>query len=108
MIYLVSRNKTLFGSTRYKQVEFREAMDFLWSLKIAQFDTETTGLDAHTKDLLTIQLGNRINQVVFDWTTLTKEERLELKRYFESDVLFIGWNLMFDISFLYVQDIWPK
>lgn len=108
MIYLVSRNKTLFGSTRYKQVEFREAMDFLWSLKMVQFDTETKGLDAHTKDLLTVQLGNKINQVVFDWTTLTKEEKLELKRYFESDVIFIGWNLMFDIGFMYVQDIWPK
>ena len=65
-------------------------------------------MDAHSKALLTVQLGNKQNQVVFDWTTLTKEEKLKLKDYFESERLFIGWNLMFDLGFMYKQDIWPK
>ena len=108
MIYLVSRNKTLFGSTRYKEVSFEEALSVLLPLKFVQFDTETKGLDAHTKDLLTVQLGCRENQVVFDWTTMNQEEKLKLKEYFESDRIFIGWNLMFDLGFLYVQDIWPN
>lgn len=108
MIYLVSRNKSLFSPEKYKQVEFSEAMKVLIPLKVVQFDTETMGLDCHTKALLTIQLGNKHNQVVFDWTTLTSEEKKILKEYLESDRLFLGWNLMFDLCFMYVQGIWMK
>lgn len=109
MIYLVSRNKSLFSPTKYKQIEFSEAMKLLLPLRLIQFDTETMGLDPHTKELLTIQLGCKKFQIVFDWTTLTKSERLQLKKYFESDDrTFLGWNLMFDLGFLYVNDIWPK
>lgn len=108
MIYLVSRNKTLFSPERYKQVDFDYAMSILEPLRTVQFDTETMGLDAHTKALLTVQLGNKQNQVVFDWTTLTDKERKCLKEYFESERIFLGWNLMFDLGFLYVNGIWPK
>lgn len=108
MIYLVSRNRSLFSPEKYKQVEFSEAMAILTPLKIVQFDTETMGLDCHTKALLTIQLGNKHNQVVFDWTALTADEKRVLKEYLESDRLFLGWNLMFDLCFMYVQGIWIK
>lgn len=43
MIYLVSRNKTLFGSSKYKEVPFGEAMKVLLPLYFVQFDTETKG-----------------------------------------------------------------
>lgn len=108
MIYLVSQNRGLFSSEKYKQIEFSEALEILLPLKIVQFDTETMGLDPHTKELLTVQLGNKENQVVFDWTTLGVLEKRILKDYFESDRVFLGWNLMFDLGFLYVNDIWPK
>lgn len=108
MIYLVSKNKTLFGSQQYNEVSFEEAMSVLLPLHFVQFDTETEGLDAHTKKLLTIQLGCKKDQVVFDWATLSIEERESLKTYFESDRVFIGWNLMFDLGFLYVQNIFPN
>ena len=108
MIYLVSRNKTLFCPKKYQHIPFKEAMDFLLPLKRVQFDTETMGLDAHTKDLLTVQLGNKDNQVVFDWTTLSECEKRSLKDYLESGVLVIGVNLMFDLCFMYVQGIYPK
>lgn len=108
MIYLVSKNRNLFSSERYKEINFNEALQILSPLKLVQFDTETTGLDPHTKELLTVQLGCRENQIVFDWTTMSKEEKLKLKKYFESDRTFLGWNLMFDLGFLYVQDIWPN
>ena len=65
-------------------------------------------VDCHTKALLTIQLGNKDNQVVIDWTTLTPREKQIVKNYLESDRLFLGWNLMFDLTFLYVQGIYPK
>ena len=108
MIYLVSKNKSLFESNLYKESSFLEALSILLPLKQVQFDTETQGLDAHSKALLTIQLGNKENQIVFDWTTLSDSEKLQLKEYFQSERLFIGWNLMFDIGFLYKQNIWPK
>lgn len=108
MIYLVSQNRGLFSPEKYKQIEFSEALEILLPLKIVQFDTETMGLDPHTKELLTVQLGDKENQVVFDWTTLGVLEKKILKDYFESNRVFLGWNLMFDLGFLYVNDIWPK
>ena len=108
MIYLVSHNKSLFKTDKYTEATMEQAMSVLLPLKLCQLDSETQGLDCHTKDLLTIQLGNRDNQVVIDWTSITKEEKQIVKDYLESDRLFLGWNLMFDLTFLYVQGIYPK
>lgn len=108
MIYLVSHNKSLFQTDKYIEATMEQAMSVLLPLKLCQLDSETKGLDCHTKALLTIQLGNRDNQVVIDWTTLTPKEKQIVKNYLESDRLFLGWNLMFDLTFLYVQGIYPK
>ena len=93
MIYLVSHNKSLFQTDKYVEATMEQAMSVLLPLKLCQLDSETQGLDCHTKDLLTIQLGNRDNQVVIDWTSITKEEKQIVKDYLESDRLFLGWNL---------------
>ena len=108
MIYLVSRNNQLFSPERYAQVSFEESMKILEPLVLVQLDTETEGLDCHTKRLLTVQLGNKENQIVFDWTTLSSSEKEALKEYLESERTFLGWNLSFDLTFLYVQNIYPK
>ena len=108
MIYLVSHNKSLFQTDKYVEATMEQAMSVLLPLKLCQLDSETKGLDCHTKALLTIQLGNRDNQVVIDWTPLTPKEKRIVKNYLESDRLFLGWNLMFDLTFLYVQGIYPK
>lgn len=108
MIYLVSKNKNLFNPEKYTETSFMRAMDLLRPLKVVQLDSETQGLDCHTKPILTLQLGCTENQVVFDWTTLSQSEIMELKDYLESDRLFIGHNLMFDLTFLYKANIWPK
>lgn len=108
MIYLVSHNKSLFQTDKYVEATMKQAMSVLLPLKLCQLDTETKGLDCHTKALLTIQLGNKDNQVVIDWTTLTPRKKQIVKNYLESDRLFLGWNLMFDLTFLYVQGIYPK
>lgn len=110
MIYLVSKNKSLFSPEKYSQINFDEALKILNSITgLIQLDTETSGLDCHTKSLLTIQLGNKENQVVFDWTTLANNEKKSLKEYLESpNIKLLGWNLSFDLTFLYVQDIYPK
>ena len=109
MIYLVSRNKALFSPENYSQVDFDTALSILKPLTLVQLDTETEGLNCHSKGILTIQLGNRDNQVVFDWTTLSSNEKEQLKEYLENpDIILLGWNLAFDLCFLYKQNIWPK
>ncbi len=52
-----------------------------------------------------LQLGNRDFQVVIDCTTV--DVRL-YKEYLESDRLFIGWNLKFDVKFLFYHGIIPR
>ena len=108
MIFLISKNQVLFKSTQYQECSFDNAIEQLSKLNRVELDTETSGLDCHTKEILTIQLGNYDNQYVFDWSTLTKEERNKLKEFLESDREFLGVNLMFDLTFLYKNNIWPK
>lgn len=106
MIYLVSKQQSLFNSDKYQTISLEEAFNILNPLKEVQFDSETEGLDCFTKKLLTIQLGNKENQVVFDCISYNPTEIL--KEYFESTRLFIGWNLSFDLKWLYKHDIWPQ
>ena len=108
MVYLVSKNKVLFNTDLYKTIPFDQALSILLPLKEVQLDTETSGLDCHTKEILTLQLGCTEDQIVFDWTTLTANEKEQLKEYMESDRLLIGYNLMFDLTFLYKEGIYPK
>lgn len=109
MIYLISKNKTLFKSDDYEEIEFCNAISNLNQLKLIQLDSETLGLDCHTKKLLTLQLGNKDNQYVFDWTTITEEEKQQIKNLLENpNKIYLGWNIGFDLTFLYVQKIYPK
>ena len=43
MIYLVSKQKNLFETDLYKEINFKDAKEYLWELKRQQFDTETMG-----------------------------------------------------------------
>lgn len=49
MIYLVSHNKNLFKTDKYVEATIEQAMSVLLPLKLCQLDTETKGLDCHTK-----------------------------------------------------------
>ena len=104
MIYLVS-NQILPDSTKYTKISLAEALEKLKPLQIVGLDTETEGFDPYTKKLKTIQLGCFDFQIVFDCTTM---EPVLLKEYLESERLFIGWNLKFDLQFLFHQKIYPN
>jgi len=43
MIYLVSQNKSLFKTDKYKEATMDEAMSILEPLFLCQLDTETKG-----------------------------------------------------------------
>ena len=102
MIYLVTRNRELFNSGVYKIIGVDESLSLLEPLKIVGLDTETNSLDCHTGKLLSLQLGCYDFQVVIDCSTV---DVALYKDYLESDRLFVGWNLKFDIKWLFTKGI---
>lgn len=104
-IYLVTTQEQLFENDLYKIIGVEESLRLLEPLTVVGFDTETEGFSPFLKKLLMLQLGNRDFQVVIDCTTVDVRR---YKEYLESDRLFIGWNLKFDVKFLFYHGIIPK
>lgn len=105
MVYLVTEQKTLFDSENYKIIGVEESLKLLDPLTIVGLDTETQGFSPFLKKLLLLQLGNRDFQIVIDCTTI---DVTLYKEYLESERLFLGWNLKFDVKFLFYHGIVPK
>ena len=106
MIYFVSRASEIFEENEvYKCISVEESLKILDTINIVGLDTETEGFDPYTKKLLSLQLGNRDFQVVIDTSTV---DVTLYKEYLESDRTFLGWNLKFDLRFLYKYGIYPK
>ena len=105
MIYLVTKQTELFTNDVYTIIGVEESLKLLSPLNIVGLDTETEGFSPFLKKLLLLQLGNRDFQVVIDCTTID----IKLyKEYLESNRLFVGWNLKFDVKFLFYHGIIPK
>ncbi len=105
MVYLVTKQKSLWESTRYKVIDPEEALRILEPLTVVELDTETMGLDPYTKELLTVQLGCADFQVVIDCASVDIQL---FKNYIENPQrMFLGWNIKFDLKFLYHQRIIP-
>ena len=102
---MILSKRELFDNDAYKIVSVEESLRLLDSLTIVGLDTETEGFSPFLKKLLLLQLGNRDFQIVIDCTTI--DVKL-YKDYLESDRLFIGWNLKFDVKFLFYHGIIPK
>lgn len=105
MIYLVTKQQSLWTSDRYKVISAEEALELLAPLSVVELDTETMGLDPYTKEPLTVQLGCAEFQVVIDCTSVDIHL---FKEYMENPQrMFLGWNIKFDLKFLYHQRIVP-
>ena len=105
MIYLVTKQQSLWTSDRYKVISAEEALELLAPLSVVELDTETMGLDPYTKELLTVQLGCAEFQVVIDCTSVDIHL---FKEYMENPQrMFLGWNIKFDLKFLYHQRVIP-
>src|SRR5574344_2540479 len=104
MIYLVTKQQRVFDD-EIKVLTVEDSLKLLEPLTVVGLDTETTGIDCWTKDLISVQLGCNDFQVVIDCTTIDIQQ---YKEYLESDRLFIGWNLKFDVRFLFYYGIVPK
>ncbi len=105
MIYFVSNQSELTENDIYKCISVEESISLLSQLNVIGLDTETEGFDPYTDALLSLQLGNRDFQVVIDATNVNIKLYKDL---LESDRTFLGWNLKFDLRFLYRQGIYPK
>ena len=96
MIYLVTNNQLLFNNNLYKVITVGDSLKLLETLNEVGLDTETGGMDPHTKELLLVQMGNFDFQVVIDCRTVNI---LRYKKFLESDRLFLLWNAKFDLKF---------
>lgn len=106
MVYLVTKQQSLWESHRYKVISAEMALQLLEPLILVELDTETMGLDPYTKELLTLQLGCPEFQIVIDCTTINPSL---FKDYLENPQrTFLGWNIKFDLKFLYHQRIVPR
>jgi DNA polymerase-1 len=103
MIYLVTGQQELFTPVGYSMATVEESLEYLNTLDVIGFDTETRGFDPYTKELLSMQLGDAEKQYVIDCLTVNPKlykEILEKKEL-------IMHNAKFDLGFLYYQKIVP-
>ena len=96
MIYLVSAETSLFESSKYKSISIAESLTLLNKCNIVQYDSETTGRDAHINKLLSAQFGSKVYdfQIVVDCTTINI---VNYKEILENKYI-VGQNLKFDLT----------
>ena len=70
MIYLVTGNPNLVSNKLYQVISIERSLELLTPLTEIGVDTETSGIEVHTKELLLVQLGNYDFQVVIDCRTI--------------------------------------
>lgn len=105
MIYLVSKQESLFDTDDYEKISLDDSIDLLKLHDWIEYDSETEGLDCYTKRLLCSQYGIPDIQIVVDNTTVPIEK---LKPILEDpNKTFLGWNIGFDLRFLYHHRIVP-
>ena len=103
MIYLITNQQSLFASIKYSFCTVEDSLKYLNTLDIIAVDTETTGMDPYTCDLLSLQLGDNNKQYVIDAKSVDitlYKELLETKEL-------IFHNAKFDLRFLYHKKIVP-
>lgn len=103
MIYLVTNQQSMFNSVGYSLASIEESLEYLNTLDIIGFDTETMGMDPYNCQLLSMQLGDNNKQYVIDCTTVDPSEYKEILEKKE----LIMHNAKFDLRFLYYQGIMP-
>lgn len=106
MIYFVSNQQDLFGLEGIENISVGDSLKMLEDADMLQYDSETTGRDAHLCELLCVQFGDiqGENQIVIDCTTVD----ITLYKDILEQKYLIGHNLKFDLQFLYNHGIVPR
>jgi len=109
MIYLVSNQINTFSSDLFIHISLGEGINLLQDFEELGLDTETEGLDCHTKKLLLLQIGNVDIQILFDIKGFEGRIPEDLKQYLNTTkTLFILQNAKFDLKFLFKQGVLIK
>ena len=103
MIYLVTGQQSMFSPAGYSLATVEESLEYLKTLDIIGFDTETMGLDPFTKPLLSMQLGDETKQYVVDCKTIDPKLYTDILE----DKVLIMHNAKFDLRYLFYYGIVP-
>mgnify|MGYP000425290284 FL=1 len=103
MIHFCSEQKRVVGSSVWEEVEVQDIISYFKNHKFIALDTETSGLDPHSCELLSIQFGDFDQQFVVEYSPniLEKLKPLLLRK----DVVWVLQNAKFDLQFFYKHDI---
>ena len=103
MIHFCSEQKRVVGSSVWEEVEVQDIISYFKNHKFIALDTETSGLDPHSCELLSIQFGDFDQQFVIEYSPniLEKLKPLLLRK----DVVWVLQNAKFDLQFFYKHDI---
>ena len=88
-----------------ESVSLTKAIELLSELEYVGADSETTGLNFLSDQILLIQLGNKNLQIVFDIQSYNYLIPQELKNFLNSGKKFIFQNAKFDLKFFYKQGV---
>lgn len=103
MIHFCSEQKRVVGSSVWEEVEVQDIISYFKNHKFIALDTETSGLDPHSCELLSVQFGDFDQQFVIEYSPniLEKLKPLLLRK----DVVWVLQNAKFDLQFFYKHDI---
>lgn len=103
MIHFCSEQKRVVGSSVWEEIEVQDIISYFKNHKFISLDTETSGLDPHSCELLSIQFGDFDHQFVIEYSPniLEKLKPLLLRK----DVVWVLQNAKFDLQFFYKHNI---
>ena len=103
MRYLITTQQQL-PSPNYEVCTVQESLEYLNNLEEVAVDTETLGFDPYTDPVISLQLGDTVNQYFIDIATVSMEP---YRRLLETKLL-VFQNGKFDLRFLYHHRIVPS
>ena len=101
-IFLVTRQKSVFGNIPV--ISSTEAVRKLEGIDVISCDTENSGLDFMTKDVLTLQTGNADFQIVWDVSTID----ISVLKDIMKTKLTIWQYAVYDLPFMYSKGLYPE
>ena len=103
MRYLITTQQQL-PSPNYEVCTVQESLAYLQNLEEVGVDTETLGFDPYTDPVISLQLGDDVNQYFIDLGTISIEP---YRKLLETKLL-VFQNGKFDLRFLYHYRIVPS
>ena len=103
MRYLITTQQQL-PSPNYEVCTVQQSLEYLNNLEEVAVDTETLGFDPYTDPVISLQLGDTVNQYFIDIATVSMEP---YRKLLETKLL-VFQNGKFDLRFLYHHRIVPS